>query len=451
MRAHTVTAGLFAIILFAATASADTLGDLSVSVPAGWQSSVSGDLLVVERIVDVGWGQQEVYRLVFHPPEAARDSAAATFDALYSPLASAAFASPARPLPIRVRLSSGATLLYDGGTTQWLENGAEVSGMVYVVVQGNRAVAALGVLGGWEQSLATSLRQIFDGVSIAGASAEVQPLFTQQEIAGRWGSSSTSLANWVDASGNYIGDASLATGETLSLYANGMYRDQFAAVGGGGGVFSSDTSGAWAVEDDTLVMTPQSGADATRYRITGVGSSADGRGRFLFLGVTRDDYPFLYAGSSNPNAGNLYVDVGGGCDDSDGDHICDSDDQCPDTPADEPADASGCSCSQLDDDGDGVMNCDDADSGTPSGEPDTTPSDTTGSPSDTTGGPSDTTDNLPPGTTDTPSGETTDTPGTTPDSTDGSSVVPSGALCPTVSALMIGLTLVGLARTRRSC
>jgi len=53
--------------------------------------------------------------------------------------------------------------------------------------------------------------------------------------------------------------------------------------------------------------------------------------------------------------------------DSDGDGVTDDQDACPDTPASEPVDAAGCSCSQRDSDQDGINDCDDACPDTPTG------------------------------------------------------------------------------------
>jgi hypothetical protein len=236
--------------------------------PAGWRRIEADGALKLERVDDLGFGQKNLFRVTFLPPVRAQRSASATFDTLFRQVAAANFQAPIHPLPLRVRLKRGASLLYDGGDMRLREGGIQVTGMVYVVLQGGMAGAAVGVFTGWDSSVDRALREIFDGVRIVGAARKEPPLFTRRALAGRWRSSTSALGNWVDAAGNYRGDASLAAGETLTL---------------------------------------RSGGKTTRYRITGVGRSADGKAAFLLLGITRDDFPLLSAGSTSPRAGDLYV------------------------------------------------------------------------------------------------------------------------------------------------
>lgn len=280
---------------------------LSCPTPAGWRrSGGDGGVLVVERVEDLGFGLQRLSRLVFLPPVKAPGTAAQAFASLSGPLFAQTFTATARPLPLRVRLKSGATLLYDGGEVQLRQTGATVTGLVYVIVHGGMAVAAVGVFTGYDAAIDRQVREVFDSVRIAGAESREAPLFTAKELVGRWRSSSSTLGNWVDYAGNYRGDASTATGETLTLNADGTWRSQFAAVGAGRAM-RSDTSGTFSVEDDFILL--RGGERPARYRVTGVGRSADGRASFLIMGVTNDDVPQLSAGSTMPRAGNLYVDT----------------------------------------------------------------------------------------------------------------------------------------------
>ncbi|HUU83976.1 MAG TPA: thrombospondin type 3 repeat-containing protein [Phycisphaerae bacterium] len=99
-----------------------------------------------------------------------------------------------------------------------------------------------------------------------------------------------------------------------------------------------------------------------------------------FFGTNGGDVGIDGAEQRNDNGGYEPVDsceftvtVSGGCipppcRDMDHDGVCDSDDDCPDTPFGETVNRHGCSCSQLDDDNDGVNNCDDLCPATPAGE-----------------------------------------------------------------------------------
>ena len=184
-----------------------------------------------------------------------------------------------------------------------------MDGFVYVVLGGGTAVPLIATYSGWDAELDRALRQFFDSVRLPGAAGQATPLFTGEEIAGVWRSSSSTLANWVDAAGNYRGDASVATGETLTIKADGTYESQFAAITGANRMRQHDV-GRYTIEDDFLVLRPETpGRQQSRQRITGVGRSTDGRGSLLLLGITRDDFPILSAGSTRPGAGDLYVSV----------------------------------------------------------------------------------------------------------------------------------------------
>jgi hypothetical protein len=278
---------------------------LTVPTPENWQRADADGVVKLERIIDLGWNLKNEFRMVFSAPMPAGETPLATFTALYPQFAGAAFASVRPPLPLRVRLKSGAVLLFDGGDVRLRSGDGELTGVVYVLVQGGMAVAAIGTFVGWNETLDATLREVFEGVRIAGASGKNPPLFSRNELAGKWRSSNTGLASYVDAGGNYRGDASLSTSETLTLGADGNFRSFFAAIGSR--TMRIETSGPWTVEDDTLVMRGKERTD--RYRITGVGRSADGKGSFLLLSITRSDYPALSLGSGVSRAGDLYVGV----------------------------------------------------------------------------------------------------------------------------------------------
>ncbi len=278
-------------------------------IPNGWSRSESGGTVTLSQVVNLGFGVKQDFRLVIMPLERTSGNLLPAFLELWHRYVGAIFISPGPPLPLRVRVAGGA-LLFDGDNMRIRQNNAAINGFLYAVSNGETILPVMGFFNGWDASLDRDLKQFFASVRLPGAPPRQQPLFASDEIAGVWRSSSSSLANWVDVYGNYRGDASVATGETLTLRPGGEYESQFAAIGGGSGRFRQHDVGRFAVDDDTLVLRPNDpGGRETRYRITGVGRSTDGRGSFLLLAVTRNDYPALSAGSRRPGAGDLYVSV----------------------------------------------------------------------------------------------------------------------------------------------
>lgn len=292
-----------------AVPSADSRG--AYRVPAGWTRTERDGTVTLSRVVDLGFGVKQDFRLVPLASEAVSGTPVAMFQDLWRRYMGTLFAGAPAPLPLRVRLASGAALLYDGHSMRLRQNNASLDGgFLYAVFDGSSVLPVMGFFQGRDQSLDRDLRLFFDSVRTPGGGGRtVVPLFTGPEIAGVWRSSSSTLANWVDVQGNYRGDASIATGETFTIRSDGTYESQFAAVGGGAGRMRQHDIGRFLIEDDMLVLQPGGSAAArgSRHRITGVGRSADGRGSFLLLGITRDDFPALSAGSRRPGAGDLYV------------------------------------------------------------------------------------------------------------------------------------------------
>jgi hypothetical protein len=235
-------------------------------VPAGWNRTEISGLVTLVRVEDLGFGKKNEFRIISLAPERSAGNPIESFQALWNKHVAGVFVTSMHPLPVRVRLRTGATLLYDGNTMRLRQNNAEVTGFLYAVVDGDMIAPFLGVFTGWDQALDRALRPFFDSVRIPGGTGQAKPLFARQELVGVWRSSSTSLANWVDTAGNYRGDASVATGDTLTLRADGTYQSQFAAIGGGRTMRQNDT-GTFDVEDDFLVLRPGApGQGITRCR-----------------------------------------------------------------------------------------------------------------------------------------------------------------------------------------
>ncbi len=287
--------------------SASAVASVSYNPPPGWSQSKSGNATLFVRTKDLGFGLKNDYRLLVFPAEPVQASPTQMFAALWERLVQPVFNSSLRPLPLRVRLRNGAALFYDGDNDAVLrQNKSQMGAFLYIATDGGTAVPVVGMYKGWDEDLKRGLDAFFGSLRI-GSGGKGAPLFTLEEIAGTWRASSSVLGQWVDAYGNYRGDASIAWGETMTLRPDGTCESRFAAIAGGRGTVRQHDTGRCSVEDDLLVFPSEGGSK--RYRITGVGRSADAKAGFLLLGITRDDYPFLHAGSKEPGAGNLYVIV----------------------------------------------------------------------------------------------------------------------------------------------
>jgi hypothetical protein len=284
------------------TVASGSPGSLSWSVPAGWSRAARGSTTVLTSPPNAMSGQRNLLEVL--PAERAQGTPVQTFTALWQRLIGPRFDTPLHPLPLRVRLASGAMLIFDGETqARERASGNTVGAHLYVVTDGVTAVPLIAIQRDWNQ-LRGELAAFFASARLSGGGRSA-PLYTLAEVAGTWHSSSSTSASYVDSAGNYRGDASMATGQTLTIGADGNCSAQFAAIGGGNGRLRSSVKGRCAVEDDTLVMPSEAGL--RRYRITGVGRTADHRAGFLLLGITRDDYPLLDASSQSPSAGDVYV------------------------------------------------------------------------------------------------------------------------------------------------
>jgi len=279
-------------------ASTSPLTNLSFSVPPGWTQSGNG----LTSAPGPMSGKRNTLEVL--PGERLQGSPTQTFAALWPRIIGTRYQSGFHPLPLRLRLTSGAALFFDGDhDARERSSNAQVGAFLYLVTDGNTVVPVVATICDWNE-IRRDLKSFFDSVRLGGG-RYAGSLYAQAEVTGIWRTSSSSLASYVDLFGNYRGDASLATGETLTIAADGTCSSQFAAVGGGGGRMRASGVGRCPVEDDTLVEPSERGP--RRYRISGVGHTPDGKAGFLLLGITRDDYPFLDSGSQMPGAGDVYV------------------------------------------------------------------------------------------------------------------------------------------------
>lgn len=104
----------FALPLAGTAVSQAPLSRLTYQVPAGWTSSGSGGAVTLARSVDLGFGQKQAFRITIGAPGSVAGNPVDAFRALWKATIGAMSTTQFYPLPLRVRLRGGATLLYDG-------------------------------------------------------------------------------------------------------------------------------------------------------------------------------------------------------------------------------------------------------------------------------------------------------------------------------------------------
>lgn len=287
----------------AALAPAGGSAQLQFNLPAGWGQAQQGAnrVLTSPRTPSGKLNQLEVL-----PAIAMGRDAAAAFQAVWQQAVRGRFGTAFHPLPLRLRLPSGAAVLYDFDREQHALGGNDwVTPGLYLFTDGHNAVPVVASLRDFntvQAELGTWLRS-----ATLGTGQRAPELYRLADLAGTWRAGGSALASYVDVAGRYLGDASMASGETLTITAQGQCESKFAAVGGGLGRMRAANAGACRIEDDTLVLPSAQGP--RRYRIGGVGTGTDAGRRFLLLSITRDDLPMPDASSQGQHAGDLYLSV----------------------------------------------------------------------------------------------------------------------------------------------
>jgi hypothetical protein len=119
----------------------------SYQIPAGWSRTESNGTVTLSQIVNLGFGLKQDFRLVIMPMERTSGAPLETYFALWKRYVGAIFASPAPPLPLRVRVVGGA-LLYDGDAMRLLKNNASINGFLYAVLDGGAVLPVMGFFNG---------------------------------------------------------------------------------------------------------------------------------------------------------------------------------------------------------------------------------------------------------------------------------------------------------------
>ncbi len=204
----------------------------------------------------------------------------------------------------RGRLPGGLACCYMG---RFFERpGGAMYAVMYLLDLGDRAqLVAATVAPGWDgvnfpaavadhglRSLAQQLFPLLDSLRAAdGRTPAAQPLFSRDEVLGRWAHRSGSVGgSFVDAhTGGSLGTAVRGADSSLVLGDDGRYEDRialFAHNPGAGtslGPQSQQQAGGWSFDGEVVTLQPDrpTGLD-NRRRVAGVGRQADGR-RVLIL------------------------------------------------------------------------------------------------------------------------------------------------------------------------
>lgn len=184
--------------------------------------------------------------------------------------------------------------------------GGAMYAVMYLLDLGDRAqLVAASVAPGWDgvnypgavedhalRSLSQQLFPLLDSLRAPGGRAPAaQPLFTRDEVLGRWTHRSGSVGgSFVDAgTGAALGTAVRGSSSELVLGEDGRYEDRIAAyafnpaTGTNTGAQAQGHTGRWALAGELITLQPDApnGLD-NRRRVAGVGRHADGR-RLLML------------------------------------------------------------------------------------------------------------------------------------------------------------------------
>ena len=263
--------------------------DLLYEVPYGWtedRSDTNGITLSGIKQNQPGTDFYGVsrYSVMVLPSQPLSGSLADTYSILWRQIVLDFLTTDIKPLPMQLRLKSGYMLAYDGGNMKMVDNGESMDIVFYVIAAEDRAVPILAVYTGWDESLETTIKNFFDTATIRGASPSKAPLFTEDQMVGKWTASDASLD--VDSSGNYVGDAR-AYGSTYQFLDDGTFSINSASISTGDVPLKSSSSGSWSIDDGFLVLDNKETGKISKLRIWGIGQSPRAGHTMLRL----DGYP----------------------------------------------------------------------------------------------------------------------------------------------------------------
>jgi hypothetical protein len=255
--------------------------DLRYRAPPGWTARPLEGAVLLEKSADTLYDRY-TYRIIVLPSAPLHASLRETFLASWKAAIAPAAGTRIAPLPLMRRLRSGAALAYDADVDARSKDGTPITAGLLVLARGARYVPVAVFLAGGscDDRVERELTSFVESAEIPGAGDRKVALFAAGDLVGEWSVSSASLASYVTASGAHAGDASVATGSTIVLRADGTFERSFLGISREVRVRERD-AGKWSIDDAHLV---QEGRSKQWNTLLGVG--ADPRaGAFLVLGT----------------------------------------------------------------------------------------------------------------------------------------------------------------------
>ncbi len=247
--------------------------DLQFTLPDGWTKKEEAGSILLEGS-EKRWHDDgtTVFRILILPSEPLTGSLRTKFLELWASQLKPAVETSILPLPFMHRLKSGAVCAFDVDEGATNKNGDKIRGGLYVLARGNRVVPILAFYldyAGKSPELQKAVETIHESAKIPDAGTDTIALFAASDLEGEWSESSFLLANYVTRSGDYAGDASVATGEWFILNKDGSFKTVLIAITSKKRI-KETVEGTWKLEENVAVLTGKE--KAQRYTVFAFGT-----------------------------------------------------------------------------------------------------------------------------------------------------------------------------------
>lgn len=262
------------------SAAAHSVSAVSYRLPAEWTETKSDGAVTLKRsftdqytndvtmlILSEGWEKAGRINAAF--PQAWRDLVLTLFDT-----------AEQRPFVYVRRLSNGMNCAFAFGDMKAKSNGADMTVFLYLLDTGKACYPILGMFIGNQSRFMPDVEQVLASIKVVGSSPPA-PLVTAAELVGEWSTSSREYASYVDARGNYRGDASSAHSVALTFHADGTYSSGFLGISSGV-VTREKAGGTYKIAGDMLVM-HSGGGRVEKKRFLGLETLPGGKGKMMVL------------------------------------------------------------------------------------------------------------------------------------------------------------------------